>query len=214
MIEQLIRMTSDPNRNRSAHGPAVLPLAVWLRTREWGGARLQGRRHHHPHQSDRRELVRRDDQWRIRLFSHKLRGGPSAPTAMRFVTLTQWETLYGCFIFYCFILQHQRVVSQDNRNSIQSAWLIISKYLVTWTPEKSGRLYFSLFISLLYAVFCVRFRFSLSALFFHLYEWLAPFVLFIFVCFLVLFVLIPVCWAVWVPALSLHVTETQFMKCE
>lgn len=93
MNEQLISITSNRNRDGAAHGPAVLPLAVRLRTRERGGAGLQGRRHHHPHQSDRRELVRGDDKRRVRLLSHQLRRGPSAPTPMRLVTLTLYKRL-------------------------------------------------------------------------------------------------------------------------
>lgn len=61
----------------------MLQGALRLRTRERRRAGLQGGRHHHPHQPDRRELVRGHDQRPVGLLPAQLRGSAGSATSVR-----------------------------------------------------------------------------------------------------------------------------------
>lgn len=66
----------------SPHGPAMLSCPVRLWPREWRWTRLQGGRHHHPDQQDRRELVRGHVARQLRLLPRQLCGYPGGATPL------------------------------------------------------------------------------------------------------------------------------------
>lgn len=71
-----------PHCPRSPPGPALLQSPLRLRARERRRAGLQGGRHHHPDQPDRRELVRGDDPRPVRLLPAQLRGSAGPATSV------------------------------------------------------------------------------------------------------------------------------------
>lgn len=68
--------------SHSTDGSAMLSSALRLWAGEWRWAGLQGRRHHHPDQSNRWKLVRGHDQWPVGVFPHQLRGYSGAAPAL------------------------------------------------------------------------------------------------------------------------------------
>ncbi|XP_015507131.1 endophilin-A2 isoform X3 [Parus major] len=64
-------------------GPALLQSPLRLRARERRRAGLQGGRHHHPDEPDRRELVRGDDPRPVRLLPAQLRGSAGPATSVK-----------------------------------------------------------------------------------------------------------------------------------
>lgn len=74
---------SPPSSPRSPPGPALLQGSLRLRTRKRWRAGLQGRRHHHPDQPDRRKLVRGHDQRPVGLLPPQLRGSAGSATSVK-----------------------------------------------------------------------------------------------------------------------------------
>lgn len=68
---------------RSPPGPALLQGSLRLRTRKRRRVGLQGRRHHHPDQPDRRKLVRGHDQRPVGLLPPQLRGSAGSATSVK-----------------------------------------------------------------------------------------------------------------------------------
>lgn len=76
-------LLTRPRCPRSPPGPALLQSPLRLRARERRRAGLQGGRHHHPDEPDRRELVRGDDPRPVRLLPAQLRGSAGPATSVK-----------------------------------------------------------------------------------------------------------------------------------
>ena len=86
----------------SPYGPALLSCTLWFRPRERRWARLQGRRHHHPDQQDRWQLVRGNAARQLRVLPHQLCGYPGAAAPLgrhrAQPCLQRWQILTSGFL--------------------------------------------------------------------------------------------------------------------
>uniref|UniRef100_A0A670KH41 SH3 domain containing GRB2 like 1, endophilin A2 n=1 Tax=Podarcis muralis TaxID=64176 RepID=A0A670KH41_PODMU len=90
---QILDELADKLKRSPPFGPAVLQSAVRLRTGERRRAGLQGGRHHHADQPDRRELVRGHDQRPVGLLPSQLRGSSGPATSVKGDTHTHTPPL-------------------------------------------------------------------------------------------------------------------------
>uniref|UniRef100_A0A670K925 SH3 domain containing GRB2 like 1, endophilin A2 n=1 Tax=Podarcis muralis TaxID=64176 RepID=A0A670K925_PODMU len=92
-IQRRLFLQPRPQSLSPPFGPAVLQSAVRLRTGERRRAGLQGGRHHHADQPDRRELVRGHDQRPVGLLPSQLRGSSGPATSVKGDTHTHTPPL-------------------------------------------------------------------------------------------------------------------------